>query len=149
MDASQIPDFELVLAVLDYWDQPRAGIALMRGVPHRFFCPFDEQSDDYADWYHLHAIDIAMLRLECEACEIYFGHGPSPEMTQVLPNPIPRFPEAEERFNELQLALKEDRHLVESSNQLAMAEFKRRIASDSWRGGQLWSVRWTPLGTLS
>jgi len=145
MGAPQNHQFELVLAVDGYWDQPRAGMALVRGVPHRFYCPFDEQLDDYAEQYRLHPLDAATLRLECEAFEIYNGHGLCPDLPQVLPDPIPRFPEAEARFNELQRTLQPDRDLVDSSNHLALAEFKRRAAPDSWRGTQLWSVRWTLL----
>lgn len=136
-------DFELVLAVLGYWDQPRSGIAEYQQIPHRFSCEFDDERDDFPEPYLLRPISAEALRLECEAAEIDLGHPLSPELPQVLPDPIPRFPTAKPRYDEIIAALADDRDL--SSNHLvrATAEFRRRVAPDDWQGRDLWEVRWT------
>jgi hypothetical protein len=139
-------DVEPVLLVLGFWDQPREGIASYNGVPHRFSCPFDEATDDYAEFYLLAPISESALLLEREAWDIYFGHGPAPELPSVLPKPIPRFPEAKPRYDEIQLQLAEDRDFPARATIRARATFVRRECSDTeWTGRQLWNVAWKAL----
>ena len=46
-------NFEAVLSIEDYFDEPRSGIAQFHGSPHRFRCVFDELKDEYSNLYRL------------------------------------------------------------------------------------------------
>lgn len=135
---------DLVLVVQDFLDQPRSGIALYSGAPHRFLCPFVEKFDDYAEEYLLAPISDEALNLEREAWDIYYGHGPVPELPSILEQPIPRFPEAKPRYNEIDELLKDDRDIELRANIKVTAMFKRRDCTDPfWQGRALWEVCWS------
>lgn len=141
-------DYEPVLFVHDYWDCPRAGIAHYLGIPHRFACPFDDVLDDYPDVYLLGPISDSMLNLEREAWDIYYGHSPAPELSSILPKPIPRFPDAKPRYDEIQTLLENDRAVESRATIRASARFKktRRPSSESyWQDREMWAVQWSAL----
>jgi hypothetical protein len=134
---------EPVLFVLGFWDQPRAGIARFGGVLHRFLCPFDDDLDDYADYYLLDTISEHALNLEREAWDIFYGHSPAPELPSILPKPIPRFPGAKPRYDEIQLLLADDRGIESRATIRVSGQFTRRECSiPFWQGRRLWAVRW-------
>jgi hypothetical protein len=62
---------ELVIAERDYYDGPRSGIALFRGVPHRFCTELDEIPEELSDVFLLWPIDEADLQLEIEQWNIF------------------------------------------------------------------------------
>ncbi|MEM6260560.1 MAG: hypothetical protein AAGI37_20070 [Planctomycetota bacterium] len=135
--------FNPVLLVLDYWDQPRSGIAMQEGKPVRFSCQFDEKKDDYSSTYLVRAVSESSFRLELEAYEIYFRHPPCPEIGRLLPDDHPIFPEAESRYNEIQQQLAIDRQLSSSDSTTAYPEFQRRQhETEFWAARRLWSVKW-------
>ena len=134
---------EVVLFVFDFFDQPRSGIANYLGDPHRFGCPFDDEIDGYSEFYLLAPISFAELQLEREAWDIYYGHGPTPELPSVLSSPIPRLPEAEARYEEIQTLLGESRKITEHAAIRATAELTvRENVPLGWSGRRLWEVRW-------
>lgn len=52
-------------------DGPRAGIADIDGVPHRFQSLFDHEEDEYASTFMVWPIDHATLALELEQWSIF------------------------------------------------------------------------------
>ena len=139
--ATSESEFELVYFVLGYWDQPRDGIADFRGALHRFACSFDEALDDYPDLYLLRPIGREALLLELEAHQLYYRHGPCPEMSHPAGQSLPSFSEAKPRFDAIQEELTADRCDLTNSV-VAKAVFRRRTASEDWNGRQLWEVKW-------
>lgn len=63
--------FEPVYAVLDYYDQPRLGVASCAGQPHLFESEWDEAADDYLSSFTLWRIDDATLELVKEQWSIW------------------------------------------------------------------------------
>jgi hypothetical protein len=135
--------FELVYFVLGYWDQPRDGIADYRGTPHRFSCAFDHELDDYPDQYLLKPIGREALLLELEAHQLYYRHGPCPEMSHPQGETFLVFPETKPRFDAIQKELEEDRRETLDAIR-AKALFRRRPSPPHWNGRTLWEVRWMP-----
>jgi len=139
-------DYEPVLFVHEYYDGPREGIAHYHGVPHRFVCTFDEELDDYPDMYLLAPISEWAMNLEREAWDIYYGHSPAPELTSILPKPIPRFPDAKPRHDEIQEMLKNDRDIDARVASRATARFKktkRPSTEPYWQEREMWAVQWS------
>ena len=134
-------EFELVYFVLGYWDQPRDGIADFRGTLHRFACSFDEALDEYPEIYLLRPIGREALLLELEAHQLYFRHGPCPEMSHPNEKSMPAFPEAKPRFDAIQEELTADRNDLTNAVR-AKPVFRRRTAPEDWNGRQLWEVKW-------
>ncbi len=59
--------FERVYVELEWYDGPRAGIADIRGVPHRFKSNYDEDDDaSLGGTFSVFAIDADILMLEQE-----------------------------------------------------------------------------------
>jgi hypothetical protein len=42
-------DWDSVLTENEYYDGPRLGVAIFKGVPHIFEAEFDHSGDDYGD----------------------------------------------------------------------------------------------------
>jgi hypothetical protein len=55
----------------DWFDGPRAGVADIHGLPHRFKLLFDESEDEYSDTCAVWPIDQAALDLEIEQWKIF------------------------------------------------------------------------------
>lgn len=58
--------FEHVYVENDWWDGPRAGIADIHGIPHRFQSLFDEEKDDYLSSFLVWPVSREELELEIE-----------------------------------------------------------------------------------
>jgi len=58
--------FEPVLTVTDYYDGPRAGVALYRGAPHAYEAVFSPGEDEWSDQYRLSPISTDTLVLALE-----------------------------------------------------------------------------------
>lgn len=63
--------FERVYVENDWHDGPRAGIADIDGVPHRFQSPFDEIADEYLSVYEVWPVSENELALEIEQWGIF------------------------------------------------------------------------------
>src|SRR5262245_5851879 len=62
---------ERVYVENEWYDGPRAGIADVGGVPHRFKSQFDEAEDDYLDTFLVWPVDADTLGLEIEQWQIF------------------------------------------------------------------------------
>ncbi len=63
--------FEHVFVENEWYDGPRAGIANVNGLPHRFLSQFDEGDDEYLGMFLLWPVDADELALEQEQWQIY------------------------------------------------------------------------------
>jgi hypothetical protein len=64
-------DVEPVLVIHDYWDEPRAGVALFEGTACYFKCIFDEKLDDYSNRYCLTPLTDEALAAFKEQAKIF------------------------------------------------------------------------------
>jgi hypothetical protein len=62
---------ERVYVEIEWYDGPRAGIADVEGVPHRFKSQFDEAEDEYLGTYWVWPVDGDTLDLEIEQWKIF------------------------------------------------------------------------------
>lgn len=90
--------FEPVYAVLDYYDQPRFGVASYAGQPHVFESEWDEAADDYLSSFKLWPVDAATLELVKEQWTMWLRwdeafHGGRAELSThpALPEDRPRW----------------------------------------------------------
>lgn len=58
--------FEAVLAYFNWWDCPRAGVALLNGEPHYFLSDFSDALDDYEPEFQLWPVPPEALQPERE-----------------------------------------------------------------------------------
>jgi hypothetical protein len=97
--------FEPVYAVLDYYDQPRVGVALCAGHPQLFESEWDEAADDYLSCFKLWPIDRATLELVKEQWKLWLRwdeafHGGRTELST-----HPALPEDRPRWDDLKSAI--------------------------------------------
>ena len=64
--------FEKVLAVYDYWDGPRIGIAYAKGGLCYFKSGWDEAADDYAEEFGLWPMAQELAALDAEQANAQF-----------------------------------------------------------------------------
>ena len=95
--------YERVIAVWNWYDGPRTGVADYDGRPHHFSCEFDEQEDEYSNDYLLRPLDERALALVHERQTIWqqwqlaFRRGEVTQQTHpALPGQNPRFVELHE-----------------------------------------------------
>lgn len=62
---------ERVYVENDWYDGPKAGIADISGLPHRFVSTFEETRDDHSDIFLVWPVDKAELDLEIEQWAIF------------------------------------------------------------------------------
>jgi hypothetical protein len=62
---------ERVYVETEWYDGPRAGIADVGGVPHRFKSQFDDTEDDHLGTYLVWPVDARVLALEIEQWQIF------------------------------------------------------------------------------
>lgn len=62
---------EKVYVECDWYDGPRAGIADVNGIPHRFVSNFDHDADDWSDTFTLFPIDPNTLASEQEQWNLF------------------------------------------------------------------------------
>jgi hypothetical protein len=68
---TRLGDFERVYVENEWYDGPRAGVADVGGVPHRFQSQFDYTEDDYLGTYLVWPVDADTLLLEVEQWRIF------------------------------------------------------------------------------
>lgn len=67
----QLPGYEEVFTVTDYYDGPRQGIANFEGKPHFYECMFDDKRDDYTNMFWLTPVEADLFRLAMEDWAIW------------------------------------------------------------------------------
>ena len=98
--------FAPVLAVWDYFDAPRSGIALVAEEPCYFQCDWNEEGG-YASSYRLYSIDDDTLALALEQREIFRDWLQAFHEGRVALETHPANRDAHERYAELDVSLRE------------------------------------------
>lgn len=138
---------ERVFVENSWHDGPRAGIADVHGVPHRFRCIFDEECDDWTDGYVVAPIDSTTLALEIEQYLIFADWRDQYDRGLVRLESHPCRGGIDNRWDELERELSSRREIDESTALRALAEFQipgeRKRYSKS---GPTYTVRWHLIG---
>jgi len=107
----------------EWYDGPRAGIANIRGRPHRFVSQFDEREDVYLGTFLIWPIEEPELALEREQWLIFVAWNVQYEAGKVDSETHPGHPGANARWDEIGSLLKTCRETVPPIARRAEAEF--------------------------
>jgi hypothetical protein len=101
--------FELVYVIVDYWDQPRSGVADYHGEPHWFENIFDEEHDTYSHDYWLTRLTPEESASAKEQSEIFLRWRHAFDRGEVDISSHPALPQDAERYaklkNQIQTAI--------------------------------------------
>ncbi|WLQ16017.1 hypothetical protein O5O45_08830 [Hahella aquimaris] len=104
---------EKVYVEIDWYDGPRAGVADVKGVPHRFVADFDD-SKGYLDSFRLFPISKSDLELEIEQWTIYVRWSRLCKSGAAQASSHPGGGGVNPRWDELDLLLRESREVPET-----------------------------------
>ncbi|MFH9075813.1 hypothetical protein [Streptomyces alboflavus] len=132
--------FERAFAVLEWYDGPRKGLAVIGGVPH-YFEGWDYEPGNVADAYDVWPAGEAAVAMEREQWAIYVRY----EVSDAGRDEDPAIGGGDARYDELTLLLAPHRQAPEGVRRL-LGEV-RLDDGDRYRldGGDLW-MRWRPSG---
>lgn len=134
---------ERVLVENGWHDGPRAGIANVRGVPHRFRCIFDEQVDDWTDEYVVVPIAPETLALEIEQFQIFADWRDQYDRGLVRLESHPGHGGMNKRWDELERELSSRREIGGATALRAVAAFQMpEDGSRYGKSGPTYTVRW-------
>ena len=128
--------YERVYTVTDYGDEPRSGVADVRGAPHAYQSVFDEERDDWSDYYLLRLLDDETFRLAAEDWEIWQRWEVAFHEGRTSLDTHPALPEDQRRHAEIQASLSQWLRIDPSQAVRAKAEF---LADPDTKG---WKVHW-------
>ena len=137
---------ERVYVENDWYDGPRAGIADINGMPHRFKSLFDEEEDEDLGTYMVWPVDKNVLDLEIEQWRIFVEWNTLYESGQADTDSHPGHGGRNARWDEIEALLKRSRSDVPASAKRARAQFSR-IEREVRYGpsGPDYALRWSIL----
>jgi hypothetical protein len=100
---------ERVYVEIEWYDGPRAGVADIDGVPHRFKSLFDEADDDYLGTFLVWPIDATALELEIEQWRIFVAWNASYESGAASVETHPGHGGVDRRWDEIEAKLRASR----------------------------------------
>jgi hypothetical protein len=109
----------------EWYDGPRAGVADINGVPHRFKLLFDEEADQYLGTFLVWPIEQRVLDQETEQWRIFVEWNASYEAGEATTESHPAHGGLSARWDELEVLLRQSRTEVPSSAKRANAELHR------------------------
>lgn len=115
---------ERVYVESEWYDGPRSGIADIGGVPHRFKSLFDEEDDEYFGTFVIWPIDKDSFELEIEQWNIFVSWNRLYESGEVDTESHPGNGGINQRWDELELILKQSRNEIPDHAKQARAELK-------------------------
>ena len=113
---------ERVLVENEWYDGPRAGVALVNGEPHRFVSQWDDQGDDYLGTYLVWPVDAEEVGLEQEQWSIFVTWNEQYEAGEADTATHPAHPGTNERWDAIALQLSSRRQTVPSRPKRAKAQ---------------------------
>ncbi|MFI6279730.1 hypothetical protein [Streptomyces sp. NPDC050988] len=135
--------FERAYAVLDWYDGPRQGLAVIKGVPH-YFEGWDYHPANVADEYVVWPASEAAVAMEREQWAIYVRY----EVSDAGRDEHPANGGGNARYDELNLLLTPHRQAPDDARRL-LGEVRlddgERYRPD---GGDVW-FRWRPISDAS
>jgi hypothetical protein len=138
--APAMPELEQVLTVWNYYDRPRSGIAMFRGVPHYYECVFDDRTDEWSDYYFLRPLEPNTVQLAMEKLEIWERWNEARRQGRVSLDSGPALPEDKERYSELSESIQPKLTIDPTSAIVVQGDFEGRAGW--WRE---FRVRWTEI----
>ena len=108
----------------EWYDGPRAGIADVGGVPHRFQSQFDEAEDEYVGTFLVWPIDAVTLSLEIEQWQIFVAWNDLYESGASDVKAHPGHGGVSERWDEIQAQLQVARACVPSGAKRAAVKIE-------------------------
>jgi hypothetical protein len=98
---SRTDHYERVYTVTDYLDQPRQGIAALKGEPYAFQGIFDQDADEWSNRYYLKPLDAETFALAMEAWGIWRRWKDAFRGGEVDQDSHPALPQDRERMTQL------------------------------------------------
>lgn len=114
--------YERVYVENEWYDGPRAGIADIHGVPHRFKSLFDEQEDEFLSTFLVWPVTQKDLELEIEQWHIFVEWNARYESGDVDTESHPGHGGRHARWDEIAALLEHGRFDVSSDAQHAAAQ---------------------------
>jgi hypothetical protein len=138
-------DFEAVLVIVGYWDEPRSGIALFRGDACYFECIFDEELDDYSNHYRLTHVTPATLAIYKEKDEIFRRWRAVFDSGKVDRTSGPALPNEKSRYQALTHALDEKITMEAGEDLITIGEFSPICDPQNPKinSNMKWQVKWS------
>jgi hypothetical protein len=136
--------FERVYVELEWYDGPRAGIADIHGVPHRFKSNDDDTDDDPLGTFSVRVVEPDVLAKEQEQWRIFVAWNRRHEAGDASVPEHPRVGGIDSRYDALERELAQDRSASPAKIRRASAEKEwldrdERYAED----GPDYRMRWT------
>ncbi|KAF1705846.1 hypothetical protein CSC73_18235 [Pseudoxanthomonas sacheonensis] len=113
---------ERVYVENEWYDGPRAGLADINGIPHRFKSLFDEGEDQYLGTFVVWPVDKEVLDLEVEQWRIFVAWNALYESGSADTDSHPGHGGRNARWNEIEALLKQSRSDVPAQAKRAVAE---------------------------
>jgi hypothetical protein len=120
---------EKVYTIWDFYDGPRTGIAAYCGMPHYYYCEWDDAADDYSTIYTLLPLDDQTFQLAVEQWSLWQEWETNFHAGKVSAESHPGFGGKNARYDELQKRIKERLACITSAPLFAIPNFC--IAPDS------------------
>jgi hypothetical protein len=138
--------FERVYVELEWYDGPRAGIADVHGVPHRFSSNYDEDEVGGLGTFSIVPVDPEVLVLEQVQWRIYVAWNRLHEAGVALVDSHPGHGGVDPRWDELQVLLAESRAAIPADARRAKAHKQRIEREERYsEDGPDYRIRWTLL----
>lgn len=115
---------EKVYVANDWYDGPRAGVADIKGLLHRFKSLFDEKDDEYLGTFMIWPIDEESLNLEIEQWCIFVNWNFLYESGEADVESHPGNGGINRRWDEIEMLLKKSRSEIPADAQKAVAEIE-------------------------
>lgn len=113
---------ERVYVENEWYDGPRAGVADINGVPHRFKSLFDEEEDEYLGTFLVWPVEMEIIDLEIEQWCIFVEWNALYEAGKATIDSHPGHGDLNARWDELETLLKTNRSEVPALAKRAMAQ---------------------------
>ena len=106
----------------EWYDGPRAGVADIGGVPHRFKSLFDEKDDEYLGTFLVWPLEEDLVDLEREQWQIFVDWNARYESGEVSNDSHPGYGGKNARWDEIEAILKPSRDEIPALAKRAVAE---------------------------
>lgn len=134
---------ERVYVENERYDGPRAGVADVNGVPHRFKSLYDEADDDYLGTFLVWPIDDASLQLEIEQWQIFVEWNARYEADLSTVESHPGQGGVNLRWDEIEMTLRASREQIPADARRARVEVELLDRERRYEaGGPDYRLRW-------
>ena len=140
--------YERVFTVTEYYDGPRAGIAMFRDRPHLYHCERHAGADTYTDTFMVSPVPPDVFVLALEAWEIWLRWEAAFHSGRVAQETHPALPTDRARHQHLTQELSSNLVVDPETALRARGDFKPiapALSEERRRGMVALQVRWSPV----